>query len=89
MTLSYLRRFECWNPLYEPALEAIDREGDSNPDAAALFERLMRVNYSAMLMLEACNHFDGSVKSRPRLMCVLLRELADIFPRMHGIQEPI
>ncbi len=68
------------NPLLDDALDALDREGDGNPDAARLVELILKAPPGHWYMLEVLCHSDGCVKSRPRLVSVLLKQLSDAFP---------
>jgi hypothetical protein len=70
------------SPLLDTALAALKQEAESNPDAAALWRIIedVRPFCRSWGMLEACNHFDGCVRSRPALISVLLKELSAGFP---------
>jgi hypothetical protein len=70
------------SPLRDRALAALELEAKSNPDAAALL-RIFEDSppfCRSWFMLEACNHFDGCVRSRPALISVLLKELSAANP---------
>ena len=70
------------SPLLELALAALEREASDNPDAAELLAIIesFPAFCRSWSTLEALNHFDGCVRSRPALMAVLLRELSAAFP---------
>jgi hypothetical protein len=70
------------SPLLDMALVALEREALDNPDAARLLEIIEALHPFSRSwgMLEALNHFDGCVRSRPALMSVLLKELSAAFP---------
>jgi hypothetical protein len=70
------------SPLLVSALTALELEAKTNPDAArllAIIENLPPFSRS-WYMIEALNHFDGCVRSRPALLSVVLRELSAAFP---------
>jgi len=70
------------SPLLNSALAALEREARDNPDAARLWAIVdaLPIFSRSWMLLDALNHFDGCVKSRPALMSVLLKELSATFP---------
>jgi hypothetical protein len=64
--------------MLEAALAALELEARNNPDAAVLWRIIEGDN--GWGILEACNHFEGCVRSRPALMSVLLKELSAALP---------
>src|SRR5262245_28858599 len=83
-TLPATGMFLTRSPLLECALAALEREAETNPNAARLLSELEELcpmcwSWEA---LETLNHFccEGPIRSRPALMAVLLKELSAAFP---------
>ena len=68
------------SPLLASALAALEREAEENPDAAHLLALIQVLPWSPWVRLDVLNNFPGSVRSRPALMAVLLKELSAAFP---------
>jgi hypothetical protein len=69
-------------PLLMSALAVLEREAEDNPDAAHLWMIIEALPPFCQwwAMLGVLNHFDGSVRCRPALNGVLLKELSAAFP---------